>query len=195
MNPNRQRDHQANERTFLAWLRTAIALIGFGFAIARFGLFLRQLEWAITQHERPVHPIFNSENLGLMLVLFGIGSILMAAWQYNRVFWQIEREDYEPNRRMIWIITVAVVIAGMLSIPLLRLRHTIQPPASPQDLNLNSQIYRGRSPQLHTIPSRLGQIRPGIRRDRLMSKQNAHASPRERSQHIRKRYYRMAFRL
>jgi len=36
-NIDRQREHQANERTFLAWLRTSIALIGFGFAIARFG--------------------------------------------------------------------------------------------------------------------------------------------------------------
>jgi uncharacterized membrane protein YidH (DUF202 family) len=35
-NIDRQREHQANERTFLAWLRTSIALIGFGFAIARF---------------------------------------------------------------------------------------------------------------------------------------------------------------
>lgn len=36
---DRQREHQANERTFLAWLRTALSLIGFGFAIARFNLF------------------------------------------------------------------------------------------------------------------------------------------------------------
>ncbi len=44
---DRQREHQANERTFLAWLRTAIALIGFGFAIARFGLFLSQINVAM----------------------------------------------------------------------------------------------------------------------------------------------------
>jgi|GEM_PF-5432662 len=48
--PDRQREHQANERTFLAWLRTSIALIGFGFAIARFGLFLRQLRVALTHN-------------------------------------------------------------------------------------------------------------------------------------------------
>jgi putative membrane protein len=35
---DRQREHQANERTFLAWLRTSVALIGFGFAIARFSI-------------------------------------------------------------------------------------------------------------------------------------------------------------
>jgi putative membrane protein len=45
---DRQREHQANERTFLAWLRTSIALIGFGFAIARFGLFLQELQITIS---------------------------------------------------------------------------------------------------------------------------------------------------
>ena len=49
---DRQREHQANERTFLAWLRTSIALIGFGIAIARFGLFLRQLQVAVTHQAR-----------------------------------------------------------------------------------------------------------------------------------------------
>ena len=37
------RDHLAAERTFLAWIRTGIALMGFGFVVARFGLFLQQL--------------------------------------------------------------------------------------------------------------------------------------------------------
>ena len=35
-------DYLAAERTFLAWLRTALALMGFGFVVARFGLFLRR---------------------------------------------------------------------------------------------------------------------------------------------------------
>ena len=42
-NPNRARDHLANERTFLAWLRTGMSAVIFGFAIGRFGLALRQL--------------------------------------------------------------------------------------------------------------------------------------------------------
>jgi len=39
----RAREHLANERTLLAWVRTAVALMGLGFVVARFGLFLRQL--------------------------------------------------------------------------------------------------------------------------------------------------------
>lgn len=124
---DRQREHQANERTFLAWLRTSIALIGFGFAIARFGLFLRQLQATLTQQSPTAHPVFNSENLGLGLVIFGIVAILGAAWNYNQVFWQIERGNYRPNRLMVWIMTGVVVAFGVLSIPLLLLRQTVIP--------------------------------------------------------------------
>jgi putative membrane protein len=42
----RFRDHAANERTLLAWIRTGIALMAFGFAIARFGLFLHEVAQA-----------------------------------------------------------------------------------------------------------------------------------------------------
>ena len=126
---DRIREHQANERTFLAWLRTSIALIGFGFAIARFTLFLHQLNTALTKQYSPTHPWFNSENLGLILVLFGILTIAMAAWQYNQVFWQIERRDYQPNRVMVWIMTGVVMCLGFLSIPLLLLRNSTSPPS------------------------------------------------------------------
>jgi putative membrane protein len=116
---DRQREHQANERTFLAWLRTSLALIGFGFAIARFILFLRQPQTSLMEQDTPTHPLFNSENLGVTLVILGVAVIAFAAWQYNRVFWQIERGNYRPNRWFVGIITVLVMIVGLLSLPLL----------------------------------------------------------------------------
>ncbi|ODH00988.1 hypothetical protein A4S05_31150, partial [Nostoc sp. KVJ20] len=127
---DRQREHQANERTFLAWLRTSIALIGFGFAIARFGIFLRQLNLAITQQEPPLHQLSNSENLGVALVIFGISTIALAAWRYNQVFWQIEGGNYRPNRLMVWIMTGVVIILGLLCLPLLLWRDKV-PSRSP----------------------------------------------------------------
>ncbi len=126
---DRQREHQANERTFLAWLRTSIALIGFGIAIARFGLFLRQLHTAVTQKPVAINVIFNSENLGISFVIFGIITISLAAWRYNQVFWQIERGDYRPNRWLVWIMAGVVTILGSLSIPLVLWRDSsISPP-------------------------------------------------------------------
>ena len=122
---DRQREHQANERTFLAWLRTSIALISFGFAIARFGLFLRQFE-PIPANTNPTTNSYNiapavldSQNLGIGLVVFGIIAIVIAAWRYNQVFWQIERGAYQPSRLAVWVITSIIALLGILSLPLL----------------------------------------------------------------------------
>ena len=113
---DRQREHQANERTFLAWLRTSISLIGFGFAIARFGLFLQQFNQ--TQNAATV-PVLNSRIIGISLVGFGIFSIILAAWRYNQAFTQIENGRYKPNRWAIWILSAMVTALGILCIPLL----------------------------------------------------------------------------
>lgn len=125
---DRQREHQANERTFLAWLRTSIALIGFGFAIARFGLFLHQIRVAITPQVELPTSLFTSENLGISLVIFGIATIALAAWRYNQVFCQIERGDYQPNRFAVWLMTGMVILLGTLSLPLLLFRDQKSPP-------------------------------------------------------------------
>ncbi|MBE8970581.1 DUF202 domain-containing protein [Nostocales cyanobacterium LEGE 12452] len=138
---DRQREHQANERTFLAWLRTSIGLISFGFVIARFGIFLRQLNISITQQEPPVSPLSSSENLGVALVIFGILTIALAAWRYNQVFWQIETGNYRPNRLMVWIMAGVVIILGFLCIPLLLWRDKVPSrsplPIQPQSRNLH----------------------------------------------------------
>jgi len=142
---DRQREHQANERTFLAWLRTSIALIGFGFAIARFGLFIRQLQSTITQQQVATPPIFNSENLGVSLVIFGIMAIALAAWRYNQVFWQIERGDYRPNRLLVWLMTGVVMILGLLSLPLLLWRNNAPTSAPSSESKRQSQIVKGKA--------------------------------------------------
>ncbi|MGB3207168.1 MAG: DUF202 domain-containing protein [Crinalium sp.] len=136
---DRQREHQANERTFLAWLRTAISLIGFGLAIARFGLFLRQLQTTLTQQSSSPPPIFNSQNLGIGLIIFGIVTLVLAAWRYNQVFWQIERGDYRPSRLMVWITTAFFIILGTLSIPILLGREPASNSPRPAKSTFNSK--------------------------------------------------------
>lgn len=73
--------HLANERTLLAWVRTAIAIIGLGFVISRFDLFIRELN-------RPVHnnPITHfSSILGSLFVGTGMLTLILALVQYVRV--------------------------------------------------------------------------------------------------------------
>jgi putative membrane protein len=115
---DRQREHQANERTFLAWLRTAIALIGFGLAIARFTLFLEELRLTVATAETVTRPLISGQIIGIALVVVGVVIIVLAVWRYNRVFWQIERGDYHPSRLLVWITAGIVLVLGLLSIPL-----------------------------------------------------------------------------
>lgn len=126
---DRQREHQANERTFLAWLRTSLALIGFGFAIARFGIFLRQIGATIDGPAEPIHPLFNSQVLGVTLVVLGILVIGLAAWRYGVIFRQIEESNFRPNRWMVWLMTVIVMLLGILTIPVLLVRRLDPTPA------------------------------------------------------------------
>lgn len=135
---DRLREHQANERTFLAWLRTSISLIGFGFAIARFGLFLRQLESSFTGESNDIHSLINSQNIGLMLVIAGLILIGLAVWRYNQVFREIENSNYQPSRLLVWFTAIAVMIMGFLSIPFVLWRQSIVPNKQlpPKQLNL-----------------------------------------------------------
>jgi putative membrane protein len=80
-NDARFRDHAANERTLLAWIRTGIALMAFGFAIARFGLFLREI--VEVGHVRAPRGT-GSAWFGVALVLLGLVTNVAATARYAR---------------------------------------------------------------------------------------------------------------
>jgi len=70
----------AEDRTFLAWIRSGIAMMGFGFVVARFGLFLRQLE--AMRSGSPVQTTAFSVILGTLLIVSGVMVTLVASVQY-----------------------------------------------------------------------------------------------------------------
>jgi putative membrane protein len=76
------RDHLANERTFLAYLRTALAFVGFGFVVARFALFIR--EFAALEHTA-VQPSTTSTAFGIVMVSAGMAIALFGLYRYVAV--------------------------------------------------------------------------------------------------------------
>ncbi len=85
-------DHLANERTFLAWLRTAIALMGFGFVVAKFGLFLR-----LVAQTHPVSLPFSSGLIGISLVIAGGAMACISVVRYRALQRTIDSGDFEPH--------------------------------------------------------------------------------------------------
>jgi putative membrane protein len=101
-------DHLANERTFLAWIRTAVGIIALGFVVSKFGLYLRQL----AQSTHTVEPSStHSAFVGFVLVALGVAMVIAALIRYLRSQRLIEEESYQPSR---WldIILAALVVAG-----------------------------------------------------------------------------------
>lgn len=73
-------DHAANERTFLAWVRTAIAIMAFGFVIERFDLFLAYLSGRATPGTE--HHSHTAEVVGLALIVCSVAMIFTATLRY-----------------------------------------------------------------------------------------------------------------
>ncbi|HEY9836434.1 MAG TPA: DUF202 domain-containing protein, partial [Vampirovibrionales bacterium] len=126
-------------------LRTSIGLIGFGFAIARFGLFLRELQASVTGKPDSVTAIaIDSQTLGVGLVIMGIIFIPLSVWRYNRVFQQIEFSAYRPSRWMVWLTAATVMIVGVLTIPFVLLRHSSREPRSPLEQQSQEKVMGDR---------------------------------------------------
>jgi putative membrane protein len=100
----------AGERTLLAWIRTGIAMMGFGFVVARFGLFLREL--AEVGHTTAPASVGLSLWVGTALLLLGVVATLTAAVQHIWFLRRLSRgEPYLPPRWSLGVV-VAVLLVG-----------------------------------------------------------------------------------
>jgi putative membrane protein len=109
--------HLANERTFLAWIRTALALLGFGFVLARVGLFLRQLILSAPAAESAVPRMRHVHEFVITGTVFlGLGTLISAwaAWHYLRTRRAIEDNRFEAAGLAIVIVALLSVVGGLV---------------------------------------------------------------------------------
>ena len=102
-------DYLAVERTFLAWIRTALALMGFGFVVARFGLFLRELQLA--QPTLPARSPGLSLWFGTALIVLGTLVSVSSAWRHVRLVRDLEAGGALLRRPSRPAVGVALVLA------------------------------------------------------------------------------------
>jgi putative membrane protein len=110
---NDPRVYFAAERTLLAWVRTGITVIGLGFVVARFGLFLQ-----ILRHDPSPNANLGSTMIGVGLVLMGSAAVALAAWQHTRFCRNIRPQDH-PNEPFpnwsVWFSAMLSVVGLLLA--------------------------------------------------------------------------------
>jgi putative membrane protein len=116
----RYTDHAANERTFLAWIRTGLAVIAFGFFLAKLNVFVD-----VTGGWSPSHAVAENAGAfvavaaryaGLAMVVTGIAIIGRSSAGFERTRRAIERDEVIqiPRSRTAPLLSAALVIAVMI---------------------------------------------------------------------------------
>ena len=116
----RATEYLANERTFLAWIRTSVAVVSLGFVLARFSVWLREL--AIQRAPQvPVHRAGISLPIGVAMMTFGGLLSVLAAWRYHVVNRDIERGKVRADRALVILVTImmALLSGAMIAFALL----------------------------------------------------------------------------
>jgi putative membrane protein len=110
-NPNRARDHLANERTFLAWVRTGVATIIFGFAIGRFSIALR--EFLKFEGRSAATPGLTTW-LGIISTVGGVLLILAGLGRYHKTKLQLDSDSFEPAGFVIDVVSYVLGLFGLV---------------------------------------------------------------------------------
>ena len=105
------RVYLAAERTFLAWVRTSVALMGFGFLIARFAFWLREYGGPQGVTPRPHNHMAVSPWLGFGMVVVGVYVVVKAALRHRDYIHALKAGVANPTRGLGTSMTVAAILA------------------------------------------------------------------------------------
>lgn len=107
--------YMAAERTFLAWLRTGISLMGFGFVVARFGLFLREMAAASARQQPAQSPLGFSLPVGILLIALGVLVNVVSGVRHARYIQGLDRGDFRSafGSRFAYLMGAALAAIGL----------------------------------------------------------------------------------
>jgi uncharacterized membrane protein YidH (DUF202 family) len=112
LSPN---DHMANERTFLAWIRTSIGIMAFGFVVEKFSFFIKKISLFVGKSpafESATSSSGYSSIFGIVLVVLGTLMGVLAFVRYKKVEKEIDNNAYQPSLFLDIMLTMLVVGMG-----------------------------------------------------------------------------------
>jgi uncharacterized membrane protein YidH (DUF202 family) len=111
-----RRVHMANERTFLAWIRTSIGIMAFGFVVEKFALFIKKIGYFFEKsniHEAAPTSVGYSSIFGIVLVAMGAFIGVLAFVRYKKVEREIDEDTYKPSLILDILITMGILAIGI----------------------------------------------------------------------------------
>jgi putative membrane protein len=107
-------DHLANERTFLAYVRTSLSLMAFGFVIAKFAVFAHAVPGG--QVNVTAGAAVSSHRLGIVFAALGAALGAIGSWRFVVVDTELKRDEYHSAPWLAIGVGAATVITGVLVI-------------------------------------------------------------------------------
>jgi len=108
-----RRVHMANERTFLAWIRTSIGIMAFGFVVEKFALFVKQVSYFLGKEVAVVPSRGYSSIFGIILVALGAIMGVLAFIRYKKIERQIDEDIYRPSLILDIMLTISILAIGI----------------------------------------------------------------------------------
>jgi putative membrane protein len=108
-------DHLANERTLLAWTRTSIGIMAFGFVVVKFSLFVKQISLVLGK-EYAIHSRGISALVGILLVGVGAATTVFSYVRYKRTEKQLKEGTYSHSSLLITLLTAFIFLVSVLLI-------------------------------------------------------------------------------
>ena len=112
---NNARDHLANERTFLAWIRTSIGIMAFGFVVVKFSLFVKQISFILWK-ENIIPSKGYSGIMGVVLVAVGTIIAVFSYIRYKRIEKQLNEGYYKHSSFLITLLTSFIFLVSVILI-------------------------------------------------------------------------------
>ncbi len=121
----RYSDHAANERTFLSWVRTAIAIMAFGFLVQKFDLFLRIAGQSLGARSEPTSGPIIGTVAGLLLIVLGAAMLVFAAIRFRKTTLDINAKELRagPGDRL--DVTLVMLLLALGAILFVYLVYTV----------------------------------------------------------------------
>ncbi|MEO7315148.1 MAG: DUF202 domain-containing protein [Ginsengibacter sp.] len=110
--PGSPNDFLANERTFLAWIRTSIGIMAFGFVVEKFSLFVKQISLIIGS-EKIIQSKGNSALIGIALVAAGAISIVLSYIRYRLTEKRLREGNYQHSSLLLTLLTAFIFLMSI----------------------------------------------------------------------------------